>query len=431
LGAFLTRRVETFRVLVKADRALPMEILARDGARLGRMTEISGDDSLTFGARGRDAAATSWTRRVASVFAGDAIDGATASALRRDLDESWMRTALVALIRLSAGTALVGAAVWLGWSALGLRGAKDFAEIVALTYFLMIGVYEHAGGSKVFARYFGADRDPSTGPLWRRVIGFVRDSWKESVRSHDTAVTVSLDSASGRRELGDIARGVGAHAFAGNGVGRQLALLAPWLLGAAAAGALALLLAPPAGLAALAAALPFSGLSAVGALGAAGLASALLASPLAALLARPGIAVRSHRGRNPAWTVLAGAGILLCGLIVAAAAAHLLWTAASLASVLAAIVIVLDPFGNFAKSYDATLKSRPLPIAGLAFLTVTLGGAAIAFAGLSASAFVGVMTLVGLFAVLAVDLGSSLVHALDPGVAYLKTPRSTPALSQR
>lgn len=411
LGAFLTRRVEEFKVLVMTDRELPSEIRAQDGALLGRMREIRADDNLVFSARSRfGAVATGWKRTVAQVFAGDAVDGATAESLRRELDEHWLRTAVVDLLKLAATTAALGFGTLFALHFLGVEGAKEFAEIVGLTYFIVTGVYKHANGSKVYDRYFGPNK--VEGSRWKRLIGFIRDAWKESVGHHENAVSVAQETAAGDVVLGDIARGLGAHAFAGNGLKAQLMPLVPIAFGVA--GILVGVFAP------------FSVWSL-----AAMLSLAAVAGILPEVMPAPkyGIKARSHKAEDMGWTLLLASGAVLGGLAVAAATAGMLWAAGSLVAALAALAIVIDPFSTSAKSYDASRAATRIPVVGPAFMAAALIAGGAFLWSLPAAAFLTGEAMVAVAAILLISLGSSLKHFIDPGVKMLKTPRSTPALA--
>lgn len=407
LGAFMTRRVEEFKVLVMADRAMPAEILAQDGALLGRMTEVGAGDNLVFRARSRfGELATSWKRTVAQVFAGDVIDGRTAGALRGELDGNWMRTALLKLIKLALTTAVIGFGVMYGLEFLHAEKARDFAEIAAMTYFIMTGVYQHSNGPKVFDRYFGPNK--VEGSRRRRVVGFVRDAWKESVGHHENAVTMARETDSGEAELGEIARGMGAHSLVGNGPGRQLIRLSPWLLGAAAI-----------------ALMPLSGPAAAGVLSAAAAAAFIgaLRAPRASTL---GIMTRTNRGADPVWTRAVLLGILVVGLSAAAFAVGMFWVSVSLISTLAAVAIVLDPFSTNAKAYDMSLKANKPPIAWALFMAVALGAGAVLLAAQPAAIIVAGESLVVASAAALILI----LRMINPSIDKLKTPRSTPALAK-
>ncbi len=431
-GAFKTRRVEEHRVLVMADRGLPAEIVAQDGGRLGRMREVSGDADLVFRVHARHGdAAASWRTTVAQLFSGDVIDAASARRLRADLDEDWLRTAVVGLLRLAATTAaiLFGLDLGLGLVGVGAKHAFEFAEIAALTYFIMIGVYNHSNGSLVYERYFGAGRAPA--PFWTRLKGFVVDAWKESVADHENAVTVAQASDAGEVPLGAIARGMGAQALAGNGLRRQLVKLSPWLFGTAALAAAALALFPPAGLAALLAAAPVSALTVAGVLGGASAVMAVAAPRLAGREPSGTLPVLTHRAASPLWTTLTLAGLLLGGSGIAAAAAGMYAAAVTLASVLIAVAIVLDPFSTSAKVYDTRVRGRGVPVASLAFLAASLAVGAALLMGQPAAAFATGEMLVAILAAFLITVGDGVRHFIDPGVDMLKTPRSTPALAGR
>lgn len=422
-GSFLNRRVEKHQTLVMTDRALPAEIRAQDGGLLGRLREIGADDTLVFRARTRvGAEVATWRRSVQALFAGDAMDAATAAKVRSGLDENWLGSTVVKLGKLLLFSVILGGAALLPLEHFGIAGAHTYAELVGLMYFIVAGVFDHSGGPRIFRKYFFLAEAPQAS-LWTRTKQFLAEAWHESKEHHAHAITVSLETAAGEQSLGDIARGAGTHAFAGNGLRRQIALNSPYILGLLALGVGSLRWLSTAALAS--SAWPLAAAAALGV--SAALAYRFLV-PFAADRARPGLSIRKHDRDGRVTALVMSVAAFGVGALALALAGQWLGALSSIAA-LAAVAFVLDPFtSKGAAAYDARARVSSIPWGQGAFILAAMV-AALAF--LPASSLVAGEALVATAAVLLASLYAGVKHIFNPPIRDVRTPRSTPELATR